>query len=150
MPDSSAAIPNIDLSRWPLVQVHWPKTLDREFVDAFLSATASLSRRGEAYAIVINKHDAPLPTAANRKMIADRISQNPPPGVGTLVASAVALQSSLLRGALTAISWLLKRKYPVRAFTSHTAAIRWARAEWLRSELATDLSGARNSATPSS
>ena len=148
MPDSSAAIPNIDLSRWPLVKVRWPETLDSEFVHAFLNATASLSRRGEAYAIVVDGHDAPLPTAAERKMIADRISQNPPPGTGTLVASAAVLQSSLLRGALTAISWLVKRKYPVRAFTSHAAAVRWAEAELLRAELATKLFGGSASATP--
>jgi hypothetical protein len=86
-------------------------------------------------------YQATLPTPIQRRRLADLVSREAMRQDLSLKALAFATDSSLARGALTAINWLVKKPFPEKVFGNPVKAIEWlatitpglnARAAWAR------------------
>ena len=117
----------LDLSRWPVVvAVMPPEAFTPQRLDAWLDAFEHhvLARR-QPYATVLDMSDSPRTTPEERKRMADRL-RGGDDHQRMCVAGAFVMQSTLARGALTAVMWLRKPEYPTRVFASRQEAIAWA------------------------
>lgn len=100
---------------------------DEEFSE-MLAGYDELFARGERYALITYSPDgAQLPSARDRKRITDWANS---PRVRDYskklcVGSATVAQNVLMRGALTAITWLWKPSAPHKAVGSPNEAIDW-------------------------
>ncbi len=100
---------------------------DQEFKE-MIAGYDALFARGERYALITYTPDGgALPSARDRKRIADWAES---PRVRDLskklcVGSATVVQNALMRGALTAITWLWKPSAPHKAVSTPHEGVDW-------------------------
>jgi hypothetical protein len=93
-------------------------------VDEFLAALTSIANRGPFVTIADARHSTSLDAALRRKLFE---------GLGLIhakgnwLAEAIVLDSPVLRGIVTAYSWVRAAKAPLRVFATPEEADAWTR-----------------------
>ncbi|GEM_PF-3940731 len=136
----------VDERALPIITVEWVRTPSPELVDRYFdlheTIMTRLAAQGLQCVLVTLTAQANLPSALTRKQIAARNSTAHELAERTIIANAVVINNTAMRGVMTAISWL-DPNLKVTYLESAQAAEVWARAE-----LAT-LTGAASAATGS-
>lgn len=119
-----------DESAWPLVYVGYPSNgLNDEGLEVFLERILSYLRRRQQFACLVDCRGMTIAHTANqRRRIAEWLAE---PELQRLsphaTAIAVLFRSALIRGALTAVSWIKPPPAPVKAFGSVADSASWLR-----------------------
>ena len=120
-----------DASNLPLLRVTFAGVIDDDAFRIYLGEYQAVLQRGKPYAVLIDATTAGVPTSAQRKLQADFIRENAVVMGAVCLGGAFVIQSTLVRGALTAILWL--QPMPFRHVVVSTLAEGEA---WCRGRLA--------------
>ncbi|MDP2341540.1 MAG: hypothetical protein Q8O67_11300 [Deltaproteobacteria bacterium] len=117
-------------SRWPIVVIHLPsrRASTSAELDDNIARIVSFRSRGEPFAYIFDTRAAALPTAVQRRAIADAMLTSRQRHPGLLLASAL-VATPLWRGLFSALHWLAPPEHPTRAFLDVESAAAWA--SWL-------------------
>jgi hypothetical protein len=126
-PDMSAIV--VSSSAWPLVVVHFPPKWERADWDASIEEVRALLARGERFALISNTIGSQTPNASERRRTADFFEANEAALRATVAGWAIATDSVLARGAITAITWLRAPPFPSATFATMAQAEAWCRAQ---------------------
>lgn len=126
--DGDAAVV-MDERSWPLVTSTWFGTSTEPLVEQFFRHTdGQLDRanaRGEKIVLIADTYGASPPPAKVRRRIAELSSAQGPRSEPLVLVSVTVIQSVLIRGAVTALSWIdpsLSRGKNVASFDAALAS----------------------------
>lgn len=113
-------------SRFPLVFVTYPAQVGLADLPPFLAELEAVYQRGRL-AVVADIGRIANASAAERQAAARGIDAITTKYAGRVVAEAVVTPSALLRGFVTAYTWMKSDKsYPTRCFATRAEAVVWA------------------------
>lgn len=116
-----------DTSAWPLVIVTFRGTPRDEDWEAMFAAYDEWYRRREPFHVVNDTFALEgVPNAAQRKLIAEQAREHERMSRKWVVGSATVVRNALIRGALTAITWLAPPAYELTLCGSRAEAIKVA------------------------
>lgn len=115
-----------DESRLPLVIVTFRGTASQEEFEEYLRRIGANLARRQPTAVIIDSRQAVTMPAAQRRRQADWIDSNREDLRRYSAGTAFIIESSLMRGALTAIFWLTKYETPYVVVATFEAAEAWA------------------------
>lgn len=117
----------VDKSRFPIVLVRFGRTYSEEEWAGSLAAIDELSQ-GRTKFVVLNvtRADMETPTARHRKLIADWNTAYVASGRNTILGWGSVVESTVLRGVLTALSWVTKFPYEMTTLSSLEHGLEWA------------------------
>jgi hypothetical protein len=119
-----------DDSRWPIVRITTPAyTLDEGAFLRYLDRLTSYHERGEVFGFLFDVRKSPPMPADQRRMIAERIELDAE-RYGRRCPCALVVSSSMQRGVIKVIMWLLREPHPIAVFTSMDTAEAWLRDTW--------------------
>ena len=125
----------IDESQWPLLIVTPPEHYsDAEWEEHLHAVNRIALRRNQRFVLINDNSNAQVPNHAQRKMSAEMVTKNADDIFGLIAGVAMIHTSALMRGAVTAIGWLLNgtADINVRTFSHIEPAIKWAREQLKR------------------
>lgn len=127
-----------ETSDWPLVVLDLPPDVDPRAVDqqSFFQQLDALLERGERFATMHDLRRAERLDAARRKRFADWMKLRDDRLRKLIIAHAPVVETSIQRGAITALLWFVTPPAETRIFTDPLEA-----RVWLRERIAAD--GAR-------
>lgn len=118
----------MDTSSWPLVVVAFRGAPGDEDWAAMFAAYEEWYRRRQPFHVVNDTAGLyAVPNAAQRKLIAEKAREHEGMSRKWIVGSATVVSSALVRGALTAITWLAPPVYHLTLCASLDEAMRVAR-----------------------
>jgi hypothetical protein len=99
----------IDVSEglWPLVVIRYPGETDPSDWEAMFAAIARIHRKKERFYTLHDASRSGVPSAIERAVIGRHTRTLEAESKRLLVGSCIVLESSLIRGALTAIYWIV-------------------------------------------
>jgi hypothetical protein len=117
----------VDRSRFPIVLVWFGRTYTEEEWAASLAAVDELSSGKRKFVVLnVTRADMETPTARHRKLIADWNTAYAATGRNTILGWGSVIESTVLRGVLTALTWVTKFSYAMTAFSSLEQGLQWA------------------------
>ena len=116
-----------DETAWPLLYVRYPsKPLSDEGFEHFITRYTGFVERREHFATVFDSRGpATAITAAQRKRLTEWFEVTGPLANEFHFGIALLISSSLIRGALNAVTWLAPIPVPVKSFGSIADAAPW-------------------------
>lgn len=115
----------VDTADFPLVRVTYEGHIDDNAFARHLEEYARLLERGQRYAVVFDATRAARPPAGQRRMQADFIRAHSDELGRLCVGGAFAINSTVVRGAMTAILWLSPMPFPYEICPDVDSAVRW-------------------------
>ena len=115
----------IDDSAFPLVVVTHPTTWTDDEWERYLTQMRSYPSRRERYVTLTDARGAGTPTAAQRRRAAEVMAEDQALSKRFNVANALVYDSALLRGMITAITWITPPPVPMQSFATPEPALRW-------------------------
>lgn len=101
----------LDSRAWPVVITTWFGTPTEGLVDRYFDQHATILERGrknsERIVLISDTFATERPTATARKRIADRTSAHADVAQSITLQSFIVIESALIRGAVTALSWVM-------------------------------------------
>jgi len=113
----------MDDRRWPIVTISSPRW-DVNILEFFDLVDACLGR-GDMFATIHDIRGMPILDAAQRKKFADYIRLKGPQLRLRVAAHAVVVNSSIERGLVATVVWLIQAPFPMRVFASMYEAESW-------------------------
>jgi hypothetical protein len=104
----------VDTTRFPLVVNRMCKGFDDSDVEAMLKQFELLFHGNRRYALLVYCDPESIMTARQRRRVADWYKQCSDMVSRINVASAIVIESTLIRGGMTAFNWLMEPKYTQR------------------------------------
>jgi hypothetical protein len=128
-----------DESRWPLVVVHFPESFSHEdWMAQVRNLGASVDRAVRErvrYAIIVDAARVGSPPSALQRKAASDFNRDRYDDLKKhLVGWASVITSPILRGAITAMTWLQPTPFPQRVFGTIEAAEEWAQGQIAQSK----------------
>jgi hypothetical protein len=120
----------IDDSRYPLLIARFPSDVTSDDFADYSARLFPLLSRGRC-ALLVDAGEARL-TPEVRRLMADEMRQREAVFVEHCAGCAVVLRSTITRGIMTALTWLVTPKFPLRTFAHEEMAL-----AWLKERLAT-------------
>lgn len=119
-----------DETALPLVVIRWSgEASDADFAEFFAAQRALLARR-RPYVQIADASRAKVMSSLQRRKMAEFSDDTSAEAARLCKGTAVVISNSLVRGALTAVLWLVKPQYPlvvVATFDEAQACVhRWA------------------------
>lgn len=116
----------MDREHWPLIRLAWPNgAVSEADMDAFMThSQADLERKSVHCILHISSSVIGL-SAPQRKQMADHIEQNKPKITQWTAGVAIVTPSAIIRGMITAVSWLTGTPCPQKTFASEVEARTW-------------------------
>lgn len=113
------------LSNWPLVLEHFPARpqSDADMEQLLRDSSSALTRREVFVMLSDTRQMTGIWDAKNRRLIADWLKANSEATKTYAAGNVVLLNSELVRGALTAVLWLVPTPYPIKVVTTVDAAV---------------------------
>jgi hypothetical protein len=111
----------VDAARWPWVRIVLYEA-SPELIDPFIDSLLALAKRGP-FVTVADATKATVVDAKTRKRFFDGLQRVQ--DTGSWRAEAIVIDDPLLRGIVTAYSWVRKAKAPLGVFSSVPAAEEW-------------------------
>ncbi len=96
-------------------------------IEKHLAEVETYLDRGERWAAAFEMRNCRVITASERKQYTDLITRRGPHFKQTIQRCALVTESSLHRGALTAITWVVPLPFDVKFFSDSAGAERWLR-----------------------
>ncbi len=118
----------IDTSDWPLVRYVYDGPLAPREIEEYMRAQRALIERRESFATVVDLSQGRVPPASQRAAQAKFEKENHDAIARYCVGAGFCVPSSLMRGALTAISWIHKWPHPYKYCATLAEAEAYARA----------------------
>jgi hypothetical protein len=114
---------------WPIVSFELPPGAQVGEIDqdSFFEQVEAVFARGGRFATMHDLRFAGPMEAVRRKRFADWVRAREPMLRRQLIAHAPVVGSSLQRGAITALLWVIKAPAPMQVFTSPDEARAWLR-----------------------
>jgi len=114
---------DLDTSPWPLVYVRSPtRAVSDDELDQLFEKQRSMLARGERYIQLTDTESVHILPASQRKRMADFLRETDALTASLCVAIAVVVRGPVYRGGLTAVLWLFRPSYPIRAVANHAEA----------------------------
>jgi hypothetical protein len=117
----------VDDSRFPLVIVRYRGLLDDEAFEAYLQRLQEVRSRGPNVAVLDATHAGYLP-ASQRRRQAEWLREHAGMMRDNSLGTAFVIPSTLIRGVLTAILWIVPMPGPHVVVETHEQGEEWARA----------------------
>ena len=115
----------IDDSKWPLVLIVWPEhPVTDEDIDAFVAERRAQLPRGPHVTLHLTEGGSGLGSKQRRRM-ASYLDEDTEKVRGRLLASALVAPKPVIRGMITAITWLTSPPFPQRVFADRPSAEAW-------------------------
>lgn len=95
-----------DATNLPMLRITCTGVVDDDAFRAYLGEYQAVLAQGKPYAVLFDASEAGVPSSAQRKLQADFMRDNAVLIGALCVGGAFVIQSTLVRGALTAILWL--------------------------------------------
>jgi hypothetical protein len=125
----------VDCSRWPLVVYTYDGPFaSQDEIDACLKAQEAVLQRGAKFAVVVNMQGE-APPADQRALQARWEKHNHELLKQRVVGVGFAAPSLLMRGAITAMSWIHPWPHPCEVFASYREAEAYARGKLAEASL---------------
>lgn len=109
----------LDTTKWPLAVVHAAK---REVSDAeieeFFGEQRAMLARGERYVEMAQTDGVHMIPPSQRRRMADFLRETDPLATQLCAGLAVVIPNAILRGGMTAIFWIFRPSYPIKAVAS--------------------------------
>jgi hypothetical protein len=115
----------VDESSFPLVVVSLPAEWSDAEWDAYLAQMRRFPTRRERYVTLTDARGAGTPSAAQRKRAAEVMAEDAALSKRFNVANALVFESAILRGMVTAITWLTPPPVPMQTFATPRQACEW-------------------------
>jgi hypothetical protein len=101
----------LDSRAWPVVITTWFGTPTEVLVDRYFDQHATVLERArknsDRIVLISDTFATERPTATARKRIADRTSAHAKVAQSITLASFIVIENALIRGAVTALSWII-------------------------------------------
>jgi hypothetical protein len=108
-----ASIVVLDAQYWPVVFATWIDEPSEGAVTRYFEANEKLLTRArssrERFVVVTDTAHTKRPSAKVRKLIADKTNAQPKDAVELTMGSIIVVESALIRGVVTALTWILPR-----------------------------------------
>jgi hypothetical protein len=117
----------IDVSEPGLMFVRWRRQATEAESRSLMAEIEKYWERRERYAAVIETHPAVNADARHRALWGEWHEQNRKSLEAYCVGLAITLDSPVMRGLMTAISWFSKDSYPMKYVSDVHAGRAWAR-----------------------
>ncbi|MCB9603372.1 MAG: hypothetical protein H6724_15015 [Sandaracinus sp.] len=115
----------VDDVAFPLVVVSLPSSWSEDEWESYLARMRTYPSRRERYVTLTDARGAGTPSAAQRKRAAQVMAEDEALSKRFNVANGLVFESALLRGMLTAITWLTPPPVPMQTFASPRQALEW-------------------------
>lgn len=115
----------VDDSAFPLVIVALPSGWTDAEWDAYLARMRTYPERRTRYVTLTDARGAGAPTAAQRKRAAEVMAADQEVSKRFNVANALVFDSAILRGMVTAITWITPPPVPMQTFATPALALGW-------------------------
>jgi hypothetical protein len=126
----------VDSSEPGVMFVRWKRQATEAESQALMEQIAGYWERRERYAAAIETHPAVNADARHRTLWGKWHEQNRKDIETYCVGMAITLDSAVVRGLMTALSWFAKDPYPVKYVADAAAARAWARERIAQSNIA--------------
>ncbi len=114
-----ASLIRTDLSRWPLVLVTFPDAqASDDDVRQFIDDQRAMLHRKQLHGVVTDARHARVISPHQRRMMADWLTEAERLNRQYTVAMAVVSDSALVRGAMTAVTWMKEPPVPMKPFAT--------------------------------
>ena len=111
-------------ARWPVLLFRLNESLEIEDYERLFALYELSYARGERFVSIIEgKRVLQVPGPAARKLIAVKAKEHEPHSIRWVAQSTVVVQNGLVRGAVTAITWLSPPVYPLSFEPTLQAAV---------------------------
>lgn len=121
-------IETVDVSQWPVLVIRKAGSPGLESLRAQFEEIHRIQRENpEFYAQIIDARGAAPPTPQERKFIAEQGKLNMQHTSKYCCGVAFVLDSAVMRGVMTAITWLHRHENPHKVFATEPDAMVWAR-----------------------
>ena len=108
-----------DLSRWPLALVTFPDAqVSDEDIRLFVEEQRAMLMRKELHGVVTDARHARVIGPHQRRVLADWLTEAEPLNRRYTVALAVISDNALVRGAMTAVTWMKEPPVPMKPFAT--------------------------------
>jgi hypothetical protein len=118
---------SFDERRWPLVRITFRGNASDDEFDGYLARMTQLVSRGQKIATLLDARGTGAVSPVQRKKQAEWQKRHADALRRNVVGTAFVIDSSLVRGALTAILWLSPLPQPHHVTATPEEAERWAR-----------------------
>ncbi len=119
----------LNLSRWPVIEVTNPKTFANHEWDELINQIVRVLKCDLPFAMINDVRVGPPPSAQQRKAISTMYQENITLVKKNWLGTAVITSSSLVKGAVTALNWLMPPPHPVKVCASYQEGEQWAFAQ---------------------
>ncbi len=116
----------LNMSRWPVVEITNPMSFTDEEWTALMSQVEQVVQRDVPFAMINDVRQGPPPSAKQRKAIANLYREHVELVKRNWMGTAVITSSSLVKGAITALNWLMPPPHPVKVHSNYEDGERWA------------------------
>ncbi len=118
-----------DVQHFPLVLVRSPAVIDEDGIRDMFARFDELYRAKKRYAAVIDStRTRELPTPKLRKVLTDLTEASTADARRWCVGTAMVVNSSIVRGLLTAVAWVVQSPTPTVHVATPREAVNWCRA----------------------
>jgi hypothetical protein len=103
----------LDTEHWPVVFATWFGEPNEAAVSRYFAKSEELFARArrarQKFVLVTDAASAERPSAKVRKLIADKTNQQPSDAPELTAGSIIVVENTLIRGVVTALTWILPR-----------------------------------------
>jgi hypothetical protein len=117
----------VDAKHWPVIFATWFDEATENAVTRYFEAHDKLLVRArgarEKFILVTDAAHSKRPSAKVRKLIADKTNAHPADAVDLTLGSLIVVENALMRGVVTALTWILPRMKDSEVVGNITEAI---------------------------
>ncbi|MET0386186.1 MAG: hypothetical protein ABW321_09530 [Polyangiales bacterium] len=117
----------VDTRHWPLVYIAYPRAFSDADWDELLVQAGGLLDRKQSFAWINDARTPYIPNARQRTALANHQKARADDYRRWARGAAVVSQSAVVRGVITAMSWVFPTPFPHETFASLAEAERWIR-----------------------
>jgi len=121
--------PQFDESRWPILFVQWPQEATSDEIATHFTEMATYVTRRQRFGVVLDATHGRKMDAGQRDLVRRRLAEVAVMGKEYLVGVAYVSDSTLVRGALTAIHWLTPKLFESQVFATKEEGFAWIDAQ---------------------
>lgn len=118
----------VDESHWPIVVVTWPAKVSDDAWNEYRRHHMKLLSRDQGFAIVNDHTLGGAPTLSQRRSVIQLFVEREADLRRLIKGTAIVSRSALVRGAVTAVTWLKPPPFPFVVFGDLGEAMSWAQA----------------------
>lgn len=114
------------MSRWPIIEITNPSTTTDSEWNELIAQITRVIQRDQPFAMINDVRVGPPPPAKQRKAIAAMYQENLALVKKNWRGTAIITSSSLIKGAITAMNWLMPSPHPVKVCSNYQEGETWA------------------------